>query len=333
MEKQMSDELITEAPLTTDAREVLLREQFVSDFPHDGKLFVPDDLFYINGPPHKQANTMRDALCGWLGINRRHIGLVFEGDKNDVNDSSNYRIFIETSSLRNEFVLGASIAHALVRYLIEDKKHIRLNERDQQDALIATAGILFGLGIVISNGLLPRHGWLEALGIHKQVHHELLGNTQTGQYHQQLRAYIKRYRIPTIHFSAACTPWTERRLNVKTPMRTSHAVRVAKHNIHITRLKLVGSTFLALMVVMLAGIIGMQRALPLDSQTQAAQERATFLKTLTQACRDKLAYEKQYTDTSDLLSQRTIDAQENRCTSLNNQYRSALFEYENKQNN
>lgn len=327
MVKELSELLITEAPLTADAREVLLREQFKDDFPHDGKLLVPDDTFYINGVSTKQASVMLNKLCTWLGIEKKQIGLIFEGESHDANDSSHYRIFVETAALRNEFVLGASLAHALVRYIVEDRKHIRLHAHDQQDALIATASILFGLGIVVSNGLLPRYSWLEAAGIHKQVHHELLGHVQPGQYHQQLRAYLKRYRIPEVHYAASCTPWTAHRLGIKPPKKTSLAVHAAKHQVHITRLKVVGTVWLCVMVVGLSAIVVFHRALPVDQRVQAAQDHVNFLKKLSDDCHDKVAYDKQYTDISDVLSQQTIDAEESRCTSFDHQYNNAQADY------
>jgi hypothetical protein len=306
---------------------VLLREQFHDDFPHDGKLLVPDDTFYVSTTPTKQAAAIRDQLCDWLGINKKQIGLVFEGEAHDANDSSHYRIFVETAALKNEFVLGASLAHALVRYIVEDRKHIRLQARDQQDALIATASILFGLGIVVSNGLMPRYTWLEAAGIHKQVHHELLGHVQPGQYHQQLRAYLKRYRIPEVHFAASCTPWTAHRLGIKLARKASHAVRVAKHQVHITRLKVIGTVWLGFMVIGLSGIVIFHRALPVDQRVQAAQDHVSFYKKLSDDCHDKVAYDKQYTDISDVLSQQTIDAEETRCTSFDHQYHKVIGVY------
>lgn len=328
MVKEAIKSLITEAPVTAEARESLLREQFSDDFPHDGKLLVPDDDFYISLEPTKQAAAMRDRLCAWLGIEAKRIGLVFEGAAHDANDSSHYRIFVEEVALRDEFVLGASLAHALVRYLLEDRKQIRLKARDQQDALIATASILFGLGVVISNGLLPRYTWLEAAGIHKQVHHELLGHVQPGQYHQQLRAYLKRYRIPEVHYAACCTPWTRHRLGIKPSKRPTHAIHVAKHQIQITRLKVIGTVWLGILVVGLASIVAFHRVLPPDPALQAAQDNANFLKHLSQDCHNSVAYQKQYTDTSDVLSQQTVDAQATRCTSLDNEYRSAQSYYE-----
>ncbi len=327
MAKESSELFITEAPLTADAREALLREQFQDDFPHDGKLLVPDDRFYVGSTPTKQAEAMRDQLCAWLGINKKLIGLVFEGDAHDANDSSHYRIFVETTALHNEFILGASLAHALVRYIIEDRKHIRLQARDQQDALITTASILFGLGIIISNGLLPRYTWLEAAGIHKQVHHELLGHVQPSQYHQQLRAYLKRYRIPEVHYGASCTPWTAHRLGIKPPKKATHAIHVAKHQTHITRLKVIGTAWLGLMVIGLSGVVIFHRALPVDQRVQVAQDHVNFLKKLSDECHDKVAYDKQYTDITDVLSQQTINAEEARCTSFDHQYKNAQAEY------
>ncbi len=328
MAKEPSETLITEAPLTTDAREALLREQFSADFPHDGKLLVPDDTFYTIANPIKQAKNMQQQLCDWLGIEPKRIGLVFEGQRLDPNDSSHYRIFVEKEAMHNEFVLGASLAHALVRYLIEDRKQIRLAARDQQDALIATASILFGLGLVISNGLLPRYPWLEAVGIHKRVGHQLLGHVQPGQFHQQLRAYLKRYRITEVHYAGCCTPWTAQRIGIRLPEKQSHAVHVAKHNVHITRLKLFGTAWLMVMIAGLTSVVIFHRAMPVDRRVQAAQDRANFLKQLAQTCHDKVSYNKQYTDTSDVMGQQSLDAQLARCTSLDNEYRSAQADYD-----
>lgn len=323
METPASDQLITDAPLTAEAREIILRETFDGDLPHDGKLFVPDDEFYVSTAPQKQARAMCDQLCVWLGIPKRHIGLVFEADAHDVNDASRYRIFIESDVLRNEYTLGATIAHALVRYLLEDRKHIRLEAREQQAALIATASILFGLGIVITNGLLPRYLWLEAAGLHQRLKLDLLGPVQPEQYHQQLRAYLKRYRIPTVYYAASCMPWTAQRLGIKLPKRTTHAVFAAKHTIHLTRLKVIGTVWLVIVILAMAGFTLLHRVAPINRTEQAAQDQATMYKQLSQLCHDTVAYDKQYTDTSDLMAERAINARETRCKSLDNQYQSA----------
>lgn len=327
MAKNSSHPLITDAPITAEAREALLRQQFMTDFPHDGKLLIPGDQFYVSNTPIKQANSMRDQLCDWLDIPRKQIGLVFEGVSREVNDSTHYRIFIEEDVLHDEFRLGASLAHALVRYLLEDRKHIRLVNHEQQAALISTASILFGLGIVISNGLVPRYPWLEAAGIHKRVRNDLLGDVQPEQFHQQLRSYLKRYRVPVDSYAASCTPWSAHRIGVQTPKRTSHAVYAAKHMVRLTRLKVIGTVWAIFAVFIFGSIIIGYRVAPVDRQQQSAQDQVNLLKQLSQLCHDSVSYDAQYTNTNDLYSTQTINAEKARCVSLDNQYNAAQSDF------
>jgi hypothetical protein len=320
---------VTELPVTASAREDLLEQTFSDELPHWGQLFVPDDAFYPTGPVSEQADHMLTALCRWLGVKPGYFAVELEGHAADEK-ASRYRIFVERSAQHNEFLLAAVIAHALIRYLLEDRKQIRLPEPDQQAAFCAQASVPFGLGIVILNGLIPQFEW----GGHtaRHIEHQLLGTLPQVQYVHLVEAFIHRYRLPVVGYRSSLTPWAARWLHIRTPRRSLHAVLAAKHHQRLERVKLAGVAWLSALVAIICAMTFAHRALPTNPQVQAAQDQVTLLHNLLQLCQDSTAYDQRYIDTSDIQALRSIQAEQNRCVSLRNQYQSAQADYANLTN-
>ncbi|HSX46796.1 MAG TPA: hypothetical protein VLF87_02295 [Patescibacteria group bacterium] len=315
--------LITDVPVAAEAREALLERLFASQLPHNGELFVPGDDFYGHQSPREQAGHMLVQLCTWLGIKPGYIALEIENSDRDV-PASRYRIYIDQSSLINEFVLAAVLAHALCRYLLEERKQIRLPLPDQQAALLTTATVLFGLGLVISNGMVPGHAWLPNGRVKKSTLTTLLPDIPTEQYTHLLKGFLRRYDIPLSVYAFALAPWTAHRLKVPLPHHTTKVVAAAKHRVLMERMKLAGVAWLLFVSLGIGSFVLFQRAKPFSPQFKAANDQVSLLAQLIQTCESQVAYDRQYTDTSDIQSQRVVQAEDNRCQSLHNQYDSAV---------
>lgn len=317
--------IISQIPLTAEAREAMLHGLFGEDLPHYGELFIPDNAFYANSSGPKQAKHMLLALCHWLGIKPGYIGLEFELDNQSVPDGQRYTIYIESGVLWDEFLLGASLAHALTRYLIEERKQVFLPSADRM-ALLATGSVVFGLELIVMNGLSPAYGWLETLKyrLHKtpfQVGD--FGRFFEANYDFLSHGFIKAHGINTALFQRTLTPWASKRLGIPNSPKPTHAVSEARHKILVNNVKFVGIAWVALLVIAVGSFALINRVHPQSAKTTAAQERANLLSRLTQECNDTLAYQRQYADLTDIQTVRNLNSVSLRCQSINNQYQAA----------
>lgn len=307
---------ITEVPLTAEAREQLIARLFADELPHDGEVFIPDDDFYYGAAPRAKAKHMVGVLCRWLGVKPGYIGLEFESGGGEAPDGSRHTIYVETSVLADEFVLGGFLAYALTRYLIEERKQIHLPAPDQQSALLASSSIVFGLGLVIGNGISPAYSWL-SYWLKRRT--QLLKDFPLPNYSQMTLNFLRKYRVDQTSYLHALTPWAAKRMGLTSAKRLSHAAADARHQVRVANMKLIGVLWILLLTAGIAVFVSVQRIRPLPARLVEATQKARLLDDLTRACKDRLAYDKQYADMSDIQAIRAIGAEELRCQSLQNQ--------------
>lgn len=311
--------LTTKVPLTSDAREDFIEQLFTNELPHTGELFIPDDSFYKSGGGPRQAHHMVRSLCCWLGIKPGYIELELEALTSTPTDGSHYRVYIESQILQDEFLLGGFLAYALTCYLIEQRKQVYLPDTDQQAILLATASTIFGLSAVIMNGTSPSYGLLNRF--HKQT--QLLRGFPLQNYTHMMRTYMHRNRIDATSFNSFLSPWARKCLGLKKPKQQSLAVTDTKHRIRVANSKVYGIAWLLVLLVGVSGFAYFQRAKPLPKELPGAQEKSRLYAELTRLCKERLTYDSQYADLSDIQTQRALNAQALGCQSLQNQYNAA----------
>lgn len=316
-----SPQLITSLPLTAEAREDLLDQLFAEDMPHHGELFVPGNSFYIHGTSHTQAQHMVKNLCSWLGIKPGYIGLEYESQPSSTTQGQRHSIFLESRVVKDEFLLGAALAHALVRYLLEERKQIHLLDPSEQLSLVATGTIVFGLGIVTANGLYPGK-------THSKDHRELLGTIPLSEYMAMLHGFLWQRAIPEHAYANSLAPWTAQSLNVPKAKKPILIVQQQYHLDRQKRYERIGLIWIILLVVGLGSFVLFQRVKPLSSEAKKLQEQIVLLQQLKRTCNNSVSYTKQYADMSDIQTIRSINAEELRCKSLENQLLSAQQTYE-----
>lgn len=253
---KLAKKYITDVPLTAEARERFVENLFNGELPHQGEIFIPDDMFYYGTSPRLQAENMIKLLGNWLGIKPGYIGLEFEVGKNRKVNTHKYNVFIEQSTMSDEFVLGAKIAYALTRYLVEERKQILPTRAEQRSALLANATIEFGLGLVILNGLkqkknINRIGGGSSLDILQGFSHTI--------YSQLLISFTHKYRVDLSNYLHCLTPWAADNFDVKLSKHPTHAVRDAKHQIRVSSLKLTGVTWLLVLVLGVGIYVAVQK--------------------------------------------------------------------------
>lgn len=314
---------ITEIPVTAEARETLLRELFYDELPHPGELFVPTDSFYANGLPQARAQAMLRQLCAWLGIKPGYVGLVFESTAEDHPDGTRYTIYVEQAVLHDEFVLGGFLAHSLTRYLLEERKAVRLPTPDLQTALLASATIVFGLGIVVLNGVDPVYGWIQTW----RRKNMLLKGFRTPTYAFMLRNFLRAHQIVSRRYAASLTPWAAARMGQSQSPKPIHAVALARQHTKLMNLKTVGLVWLTVLILGLGVFVSLQRANYGSVEQQEALQEVTRLDQIKQLCYDALVYDRRYADLSDLQAERALNADAARCRSLDNEFKAAERRY------
>lgn len=313
--------LITSLPLTAEAREKFLMKIFHGELPHQGELFVPGNSFYIHGSSHAKASHMVHKLCEWLGIKPGYIGLKFESQPEASSPGHHHTIFIETRVVHNEMLLGAVLAHALTRYLLEERKQVHMTDAFEQLSITATATIVFGLGIVVANGLQPGR-------VYARDRDELLGDLPKGEYGAMLHGFLWQRAIPTHAYINSLAPWTSELLGVERGKRPVLAVRQLFHTERQRKYQTIGLWWSGLIVITIAGFVATQ-ALGLDNRhARELHEKVRLYEQLVISCNNSLAYTKQYSDLSDIQTQRAVNAEELRCTSLENRLKNAQTAYE-----
>jgi hypothetical protein len=315
-----SPQLITTLPLTAEAREELLEKLFAQELPHHGELFVPGNSFYIHGTSHVQAAHMLKSLCHWLGIKPGYIGLEFESNPTVVSQGQRHSIFLESRVVKNELLLGAMLAHALVRFLLEERKQIHLLDANEQLSLVATGTIVFGLGIVTANALQPGLS-------HKQDHKNLLGSVPVSEYGAMLHGFLWQRAVPEHAYLNSLAPWTARLLGVKKAKKPILAIKQQYHTELQKRYQLVGLVWVALLSIGIGSFTLLQRVKPLSPRAQELQEQIVQLQVLREKCAVSVAYNKQYADMYDIQTERRINAEEMRCQSIQNELTNAEQSY------
>lgn len=305
--------LITSLPLTAEAREQLLTELFADKLPHIGELFVPGNGFYVNGNPEQQAKHMVQDLCEWLGVKPGYIGLEFESEvKQQPTKIHIHTIYVDIETANNELLLGAMLAHALVRYVIEEKMQIFLKNTDDQHSLLATGTIVFGLGVVTANGLIPSKKYSDKIK-------EILGPLPKSEYGAMLYGYIWQHNIPEQNYENCLAPWTATMIGIsKSKNPTQLVKRQYLNDLHM-RYQTIGISWVVIVGVIVGGFLVLNRVSPPNKQVMSLQQQMRQLQFDKQSCEDQVAYDRLYTDTTDLQAQRAINAQKQRCTSLDNQ--------------
>lgn len=319
-----SPQLITTLPLTAEAREELLEKLFAQELPHYGELFVPGNSFYIHGTSHAQAVHMLKSLCHWLGIKPGYIGLEFESRPAVNTQGQRHSIFLESRVVKNELLLGATLAHALVRYSLEERKQIHLIEANEQLSLVSTGSVVFGLGIVTANALQPGLS-------HKQDHKNLLGSVPVGEYVAMLHGFLWQHAVPEHAYASSLAPWAAKLLGVKKPKKPILAIKQQYHTELQKRFQRVGLAWIALLSIGIGGFMLLQRVKPLSPRAKELQEQITQLQKQREQCAVSVAYNKQYADMYDIQTERRINAEEMRCRSIQNELTSAEQSYADSQ--
>jgi hypothetical protein len=313
-------DLITNLPLTAEARQQAIMTMFDDFLPRLGELFLPDDLFYTAGARRQTANNMLQKLCTWLGIKPGYIGLVFESD-GETHDGSRYSLYVEREILADEFRLGAFLAYGLTQFLLEERKRVHLPDKNTQAALMANASVAFGLGLVILNGLAPRYSWLQGRHIHQR--HRLIKSFPVANYAQLVHSYTAQKHIPAQAYDFCLAPWAATSLGLHTPKRSTHMVRATRHRMHTNNLKLIGLGWLGVMFIMIATFAYVQRPHKFSVAAQAANMQANSVAAQLTTCLSDLSYQRQYTDPSDIHSERALAAKQTECSGLQNQLHTA----------
>ncbi len=306
--------LITSVPLTAEAREEWLHDLFADSLNHYGELFIPRDSFYSGLGASQKAERMLKVLCEWLTIKPGYISLEFESNPK-AKKPKHYCVYIESHVAQSEFLLAAKLAIALTRYLLEEKKQIHLNA-DEQRALIATASVTFGLGIVLANGMEHDHDVIE-----------LLGPTPPSEYAAMVHGFTRQRSMPLRLYQAYLAPWAAELLDVKKPKRPSRAVAHAYANERHKRYQLIGIVWLLVVAIGIGGFVVSQRAIPESKSSKEAHENMDFMRDLYSKCDASYGYNKQFTDATDLQAERSLRAEATRCQSLKNEYESAQSYY------
>ncbi len=311
-------------PLTSDAREKFVEELFQGEMPHQGELFLPNDEFYKGDNPQSQAENMIELLGKWLGIKPGYLGLEFQDVEIKKLRSRNYNIFIDQSLLSDEFALGAKIAFALTRYLVEERKQILSSQIDQQTGLLAYASVEFGLGVVITNGFKPGQ-FFKKMGLN--YNNDILNGYSQFAYSQELVKYTRKYRIDQNNYINYLAPWAAEILGLKLSKNPSHAVRDAIHQVRISKFKFAGVIWILILIILSGVFVIAQKVKPLDKNISQAQQKILLLNDQVKECVSRLNYDKQFTDSSDILAIKTINASELKCKSLQNDQNNAENAY------
>lgn len=308
--------LITSLPLTAEAREDLLEQLFASELPHHGEIFVPGSSFYVHGTTHAQAKHMLKALCTWLGIKPGYIGIEFESMPSTAAQGQRHTIFLESNVVKDELLLGAVLAHALVRYLLEERKQVHLFDPNEQLSLVATGTVVFGLGIVILNALRPSRKYTK-------YRHELLGTLPLHEYGAMVHGFLWQRAVPQHAFMQNLTPWSAQILQVPKSKKPIPIIRQQYHFQQQKRYEIIGLVWLLFLVICIGGFVIFQRVKPDSQEIKDLKERVALLQGLKQKCSDTLNYTKLYADMTDILTVRSVNTEELRCKSLSNELLSA----------
>lgn len=313
--------------LTAEARESLLENSFADHMSHYGELFIPDDDFYTNKTGRDQAGHMLLMLCRWLGIKPGYIGLVYEISDGQSPEGRRFTIEVKNRELNDEFLLGAVLAYALTRYLVEEKKQLRMPP-EQQDALLAAASVEFGLGLVIMNGLSPVYGWADNLAIKLLSASKLaIGSYDTGLYTRLVKRFCSKYRVQPAAFRHSLAPWTSKRLGLIPSRHPTKTLEEIRRKIHLENMKLAGMCWLLLTIIGVFVFVTSQRVDRPGPETVQAYDQMILLNSISRKCQESVAYNRQYADLTDIQTVRNLNAEHVRCESINNQRQLAEQDY------
>jgi len=127
--------------------------------------FFPSKDFYSEWNKNDSSlMIMAQKILSYLGESIDDITVCFHGNLGDTpgmftNQYERNFIFVNSKYVNNPYAIGAILSHELMHFYLISKKHIVLEDKEENELLTDLGTIYLGLGILIVNGFSYESNW------------------------------------------------------------------------------------------------------------------------------------------------------------------------------
>lgn len=316
--------------LTKEEKLVFLYRLFLRErAKHKSAIFVPSDTFYPEGKVDDQhLNDMGKELLAWLGVKHHNLSIRFStGEASSpeyIHDKHKPAIIIPYTAYDNPYYCAALLTHSVMHYYVTSRHHLALDE-DQNEEFTDLACIAAGLGIVLMNGFIPRHGGLTRLFRHAHIP---VPGMDMDELASETKHFLAHSPVNRNTWLATALPSTRRLLGehqsslpaspyVQREMQSLRRSRRVSALIIFGAVLLVGANLLFIAIS--------PKNMP--PEQQARKERIEALRISYDICMDSVAKKRRSLNQDDIFMLRVIARDENTCTSIMNKHNYEVDQY------
>jgi len=318
MDCVQTDTTATTLLLLTHADKVSELQKQLKNHTGNAGIFLPDENFYQKISSSEDVERMADTLFKWLGIKHKSIRFRIDSNQNDLviyEKVGKYtRATLGWRCLKDPFLCGAALAHAILHHILLSRRKIRLENTDENETLTDLATIYAGFGIVIMNGLSDGT--------------PVLGNMAPANYIAEFLDYVSDQQIVSGVWQPYVLP------NVLSPFVTYDPVYEPAPYVtaflqkrRAAKRKLFALISLSFIIISAAALYVLYQPRQLSAELAEQRDRVNVLKTQYAHCEETVRYKETHWDTSDIFIVRQIDADKTRCASLKSRYNFELNAY------
>jgi hypothetical protein len=333
----------TQAELLVTLQEKLdLVNSITSKSDHTGQIFSPNDSFYLWDEPVSGLQNMHNQLAHWIGLKKRALKVSFNPR---LESSGKYLVIdgqatiqIHSKHAANQFHTAAILAHFYSHYMVDTIVGNASVLPGQLEEIVDLTSIYLGFGVLILNAYSHQTGLIASgakrlrsalSGTYLTV---LLGYFQPVSFAKQFIDFCHNYRILPESYSNILLPGAKKLLkndavvnNYSTNL--PNFIKVERQNIRTSNIRFATSIICCMLLIGAVIFVVNQLPKPLSEQLKSLQEKAQLLHHNYDVCQQRVADERGLTDNSDLFVEQKNNADENRCTSIRNQYNSVVDQY------
>lgn len=313
------------AGLLTEEAKIMRIKKILPSHSMRGSFFTPDDAFYQIPRDNDGLKSMSKEISKWIGFKPVGLKVTFTRDISDdscfVVSDDGPAILIHGRHAKNPFACTGLLAEGLIEYYLEYRKHLKIDDSEEQKTLVMLGVVYSGLGLLALN--YTTSYWQEHYPkLYYLFHH----SRDIGKAAARYTAYVSRfaldYGIELGPFAKYLCPWAQ----ILLPSKWQHIsnrldyVKSARHRSRRAYLALIVSLFIVITGTITSSYIVSRRLPTLPRDLREERSEIDILKDSYDACNASVAKKQKQYDQTDFFIVRNIEADKERCLSIRNKY-------------
>lgn len=316
--------------LTEDEKAKLYGSVF-GNFDRAGQLMLPDAEIYPQTIDEKSLEKIAKKIFVWMGCKPRNLNYLISNRYSGFEIIEGKKYINLNYNDTGTFVAAPMIARSCITYQANIKK-INLDAETIDHALID-----LGFGQLVLNSISSSSDISSRLNriVHYRLGHSpALKVLTTKDFLIKYRGFIYRNGLSKKTILEHSTPWGKNHLNLHYTepgkLNNEEFVILSRKSVSYDQLRLMGYTFLGLIIIILVGTLISLTPKRLSRELQAQKAMISTLEDDYRSCMTEYVENKKNADENDIFTKRQLESERNHCESFKNQHDYYLQEYNTK---